>query len=67
MNSVFILKEYLNPDCNYSLTIGVYKNREDAIAERDRLRASYPERTANLEWGVYSPRLLIDVVEYDIQ
>lgn len=67
MNSVFILKEYMNPDCNYSLTIGVYKNREDAIAERDRLRATCQERAANLEWGVYSPRLLIDVVEYDIQ
>ena len=67
MNSVFILKEYLNPDCNYSITIGVYKNREDAIAERDKLRATYPERAASLERGIYSPRLLIDVVEYDVQ
>ena len=67
MNSVFILKQYEDPDCNFSLTLGVYKNREDAIAERDRLRATCQERTANLEWGVFSPRLLIDVVEYDVQ
>lgn len=66
MTSVFILKEYNNPDANYSLTLGVYKNREDALAERDRLRASYPRHAVSMGWGQYSPRYLIDVVEYEV-
>ena len=66
MTAVFVLKEYNNPDANFSLILGVYKNREDALAERDRLRASYPKRAASLEYGVYSPRHLIDVVEYEV-
>ena len=66
MTSVFVLKIYNNPDCNFSTIAGVYKNQKDAIAERDRLRAGLPERAFSFEWGIYCPRYLIDIVEYDL-
>jgi len=66
MTTVYILKEFVNPDCNASLTLGVYEDYNDAIKERDRLRSLTRARAISLEYGVYSPRLLIDVVAYDI-
>ena len=66
MTSVYVLKEYATPDCNSSLILGVYKSYTHAILERDRLRAKYPRMIESLWWGIYSPRALIDVVEYPL-
>ena len=66
MNTVYILKEYDNPNCNTSRILKIYEDYNDAIKERDRLRALTKARAASLEYGVYSPRLLIDVVAYDL-
>ena len=66
MTTVYVLKEYATPDCNSSLILGVYQNYADAILERDRLRAKYPRRIESLWYGIYSPRALIDVVEYPL-
>lgn len=53
MTYVYVLKEFTNPDCNSSLTIGVYRNREDAIRERDKIRAEIGDRIVcplSLKW-----------------
>lgn len=53
MTTVYVLKEFTNPDCNTSTTLGVYRNREDAIRERDKLRARIGDRflcPLSLEW-----------------
>lgn len=70
MTYVYVLKEFTNPDCNTSLTIGVYRNREDAIRERDKMRAEIGDRIVcplSLEWDEFRPRDLIDVVEYELR
>jgi len=67
VTTVYILKQFVNPDCNASLTFGVYEDYNDAIKERDRLRALTSARAVSLEYGVYSPRLLIDVVAYEVK
>lgn len=66
MTSVFLLKIYNNPDRKYFTVVGVYKKLEDALAEKDRLRTDLPERAFTFEWGVYCPRDLFDVVEYEV-
>ena len=70
MTYVYILKEFTNPDCNTSMTIGVYRNREDAIRERDKIRAEIGDRfidPLSLKWDEFRPRDLIDVVEYELR
>lgn len=66
MTTVYVLKEYVNPNCNSSLTLNVYQDLKDAINERDRIRSKMRERAYSLEYGVYNPRLLIDVVKYEV-
>lgn len=70
MTMVYVLKEYADPDCNSSTTLGVYEDYADAIKERDRLRALkggdkwvFP---LNLKWEAFRPRDLIDVVKYEV-
>ena len=66
---MFVLKEYADPNCNSSTILAVYKNREDALAERDRLRASIPRKLVfdmSFQWEPYYAQDLIDVVEYKV-
>lgn len=66
MTTVYVLKEYADPDCNSSLILNVYQDLKDAINERDRIRSKMPKRAFTLEYDIYDPRLLIDVMEYKV-